>query len=146
MVKEKNMEQDHPNWVKQYAKCDMRNLFATLYKHIKQDVEDRLQVVGERQESTGFRYAGDERTQILVTRSGPQGDKECQFTLNGNNVLIQMQDPDRDYTITTRWDEEAIQCKVVLTGVTPGPIERPHDQLWKIVHMILRPFLFPDPN
>ena len=139
------MEQDHPNWVEQYAKCDIYRLIADLYKHIIQDIENRKEIAVMEEEAIGFRHESDRISYIMVARTGTSEDeKKCEFRMNGFDIQVRIEDPIRSYTISTKWDEEAIQCKVILKGVKPETkVERPHNQLWKIVHTILRPFLFP---
>ncbi|MCE2484435.1 MAG: hypothetical protein J4F42_02890 [Desulfurellaceae bacterium] len=139
------MERVHPNWVEQYAKCNLPSLFMTLASHIRQDVEDRKKIIHARQESLRFRQASDTQTQLLIWRSDPDqaGEKECEFLLSDRTITVRVEDPVQQYTITTRWDADAIQCRVVLTGAAATPIEYPHDELWKIVQVMLRPFFFP---
>ena len=52
--------------------------------------------------------------------------------------------PPRTGVITTRWDAEALQCRIVvtLTSEATPVLEFPHHQLWKAVQVFLERFLF----
>ena len=136
------MERAHPNWVERYAKCNMQALYRDLTTHIIQDVRDRDCIAHNQKEDVRFTHKDTDTLNIFRTQQGQQ-TIEWKIVLERDTVRVHMLDHAKVCDITTRWDADAIQCRVVLTGAAATPIEYPHDELWKIVHVILRPFFFP---
>lgn len=136
------MEQDqHPNWVEQHAKCNMPSFFEDLCAIIKIDIDRIMQIPGQQRHLRNFYRHKDSETQCRVCRTGPStGDEErITFELTGELVQVHLENPNVDYALSTQWDADNAQCKIVLNGGTIDRKEWPHEHMWKAVQAILDP-------
>ncbi|MCE2486404.1 MAG: hypothetical protein J4F42_12880 [Desulfurellaceae bacterium] len=137
------MAQEHPNWITERAKCDMRLLFTDLCRLIREDVQRIDKESQNRGWGKNYRIPVDENTSVItVDCSHASGTEECRFELRGNVIHV-LSHPGREYAIRTQWDVENIRCQIAVTPPTGDAVIFSHDQLWKVAHYILEPYFFP---
>ena len=157
------MTAEHPNWVAEREKCNTEALWKEVQAILDLDVERKN--AAEEKKKTGISYAPfppDEQsdTQALIEGSNQSGDQFgcCRFVhdVKHEMIVVTIRFPERmkarakTAVLTTRWDEEAMQCRVVVSLTSEESqkqvSEFPHDQLWKAMYVITSPFFFPVPQ
>lgn len=150
-------ESTHPNWVAEREKCNMELLWRDVRAILHVDVQRKN--AEEARKKSGIHYAfppeEQQATQALLQCSNDAGDQleSCLFVYNTKTQKVEVtvhpptsvRMPGTTGTLMTRWDAEAIQCRIVITMTSESDqlVEFPHDQLWKAVQYILEPFFFP---
>ena len=157
------MNETHPNWIAEREKCNTKALWKEVQAILDLDVERKN--TAEKEKKTGTSYAPfppDEQsdTQVLIECSNQSGAQFgfCRLVhdVKHEMIVVKIRFPEwmkkRDKTamLTTRWDDEAMQCRVVVTLTSEESqkqvSEFPHDQLWKAMYVITSPFFFPVPK
>ncbi len=141
------MTNDDTAWIAERAKCDMDKLAACVRQLVKQNVT-AMNVECNDLGWPPFKYTPlfENPMQFAIMQDRHTQHRSCEWQYDAGVMTVTMTTPDRVYTMQTRWDGEAVQCRVVVARPTNGeqdPVEFPHNQLGKAVSCILEPFFFP---
>lgn len=146
----------HPNWIAERAKCNMARLWPEVQYIVSTDVR-RANEAEQTVQSDVSHYMdpleqGPKKVHIQSGNGAGDVLGTCEFVYNDTKGAIAVrigppalaQKPPTLGALRTRWDTEALQCRIVVTMTSEDePVEFPHDQLWKAVQVILEPFFFP---
>lgn len=141
-------------WIIEHEKCNMDTLYDDFHRLAKIDVEmmnDECRRKGYASFSCGELFAEHSPHHFIIEQNREKGEigrySTFVYDSEDNAIRVKMERPNYEYTITTRWDKQAVQCHVIVTQIDDGkPIETtefPHHELWKVVQYVLEPFFFP---
>ena len=143
------MPHNDTDWIAERDKCDMAALAADVNALVKDNV-DAMNAICETKGRPPFRYIPVRAHPLtfVVEQHRPPRTRSCGFEYNDQAlaITVTMHEPNRIYTMETRWDGEAAQCRVVVSQSSSdeqSTAEFPHDELGKVVSYILEPFFFP---
>ena len=139
-------------WIAERDKCNMGAFVNDVRTLVAQNVET-MNVLCQEKGRTRFRYEPRQEhpPYFLIKQQLRASLRYCEFEYDdaGQRVAVTMVGPDRTYTLQTRWDTEALACRVVVTRPSNDEsdvVEFPHADLWKAIQHILDPFFFPPPS
>lgn len=143
------MTNDDTAWIAERAKCDMAALAADVNVLVKYNVE-AMNTICKTKGRPSFQYIPVRAHPLTfaVEQHLPPRSRSCAFEYNDQALAftVTMREPNRIYTMQTRWDGETAQCRVVVNQTSSdeqSTTEFPHDQLGKAMSSILEPFFFP---
>ena len=139
------MEQDHPNWVAERAKCDIARLFDSLVACIAADIE---RFNAEPSVCRDFILSQQKHECVIESHTGERTTYAV-LTYRPHSHHIEMRQGEQTtHLITTRWDAVKSRCYVVVEtlGAESPTQEFPHKKLWKAAQYLLEPILFPPPR
>lgn len=147
------MTTTHPNWIAERAKCNRARLWSDMTYIVAEDLRRKNQEEKKLDSSLEYSFFPTPTDPyVLVIRchdasQGNQGGYSFPYDPKTQEIVGTREFPNetvrQEAFLTTRWDAEACQCRVVVKIADAPAVEFPHDQLWKAVQVILELFFFP---
>ena len=129
------------SWIRERVKCSVHRLFGELRDLVEKNVGTMNEVCREISQKE-FSFSQEDHSSFTVSLG--EEIRLCRFHYVDKNdtIAVSMKTPDRNDSITTRWDAENSQCRVVVTPEKKeAEVEFPHNP-GKVAQYILEPFFF----
>ena len=134
---------DEKDWVAERAKCHMGKLFADVRKLIERDIGRwNTIVLHDTELHGGMIILGDRSLSFVIEHTAIAQPEQLGVGYIPSEHCVRVNRGEQLQTITTRWDRETSQCRIVVTTHPDEVTEFPHSELEKVVQYILEPFFF----